>query len=214
MTLPLDDVADAVADLYLSSGVDRDVLDAAVDQRLAERTRASRALESEPKPKTLFACDVDGVLAALLRSEWPDAVIRVDAMPFAFWFSHSMCTELGKLDADWLWATAWDKDADDVFGFFIGRVNNPYLTGVNSKTVWWKTLALLRYLRKHPEYRRVVWVDDELNMPFSPNDRATNAQTATTLVAELGVELVCMIPENELTPTQVKELQELIGTKP
>ena len=105
--------------------------------------------------------DVDGVLSPVVphSDAWTDWE-RVENIPFHLVLSRKMAGRIAQLDAEVVWLTTWEHDANAVVAEFLGWQPHDVLERSGDEERWWKLDAITERIEKEP--RPFVWVDDEL----------------------------------------------------
>ena len=105
--------------------------------------------------------DVDGVLSPVVpRSDAWDDWQRVEDIPFHLVLSREMAGRIAQLDAEIVWLTTWEHDANAVVAEFLDWEPHAVLERTRDGAGWWKLEAVRERIEK--EQRPFVWVDDEL----------------------------------------------------
>lgn len=148
--------------------------------------------------------DVDGVLSPYAHQAptWDDWR-RIDHAPYHLVLSESMATRLDRLEAEIVWLTTWEDQANHYVGSalgwdaldVVGRRRGP-------ADRWWKLEALRRRIRRDPH--PFVWVDDELER---------RARMVEPWLDELGIPhlLVSPDPETGLSSAELDEIERFVS---
>ena len=110
--------------------------------------------------------DVDGALAPFADepvSDFDDWVPAPGA-GFILPLSATMAGRLAALEADLVWLTTWEAQANTVVGAALGWPELPVALASRGDDAdrWWKAAALFDWLAEHGS-RSFVWVDDDIN---------------------------------------------------
>lgn len=173
-----------------------------LDDLEIEPVNSEAELAEVPLPHladTVLFLDIDGVISPTgdPTDSWPDWG-RVDSPMFAdqVWQSKAMLSRLANSGATIVWLSDWGHAAADQFGDAI-----PAATALEEQSMengWWKIDAALSFLDEHPEFRRVVWLDDHLDADNPLG--GTHRDVFDDLVSMLGLEWLGITPSVHLSP--------------
>lgn len=170
----------------------------------------------EPFTRTMFRSDtvvflgVDGVLVPHQDpppTTWGDWTEIPGLAQDLNWGSPEMCRRVAGSGAQLVWLTSYGPGpADSSFADLLGGPLERLSRGAAAYG-WWKIDAALAWLSDHPEIRRVVWFDDELEAVDSGIHRC---DTMSTMLEMLDVEHLLVAPKaiEALSPTDIAEMEE------
>lgn len=146
--------------------------------------------------------DIDGVLNPFdyppAELPWPDYkehVVYAGGTRFHLLLSQMMATALTELDAEIVWTTTWQEDAETV-GREIGIEGRDYLELGRT----WKLGAIMNDLHDNPG--PYVWIDDDEVDAYSKDDLSR--------VHDFPQLAIRPYPNVGLTPGDIESIQEFI----
>ena len=148
--------------------------------------------------------DVDGVLSPVVppRSDHWDDWERIEGIPFHLVLSRQMAARIADLDAEIIWLTTWEHDANAVVADYLGWEPHDVLERKGSRGEWWKLEALAERIESDP--RPFVWVDDELER---------RKRDVEPWLRGLDVPVLPLAPRSEvgLTESQITEIERFVA---
>lgn len=147
--------------------------------------------------------DVDGVLSPVApgSSAWDDWEL-VDDSPFHLVLSRRMAERIRDLDAEVVWLTTWEHDANAVVAEVLAWDPNDVVVRRDTGTEWWKLVAIAERIEADP--RPFVWVDDELERRKREVERWLRGLDVPALA-------ISPRPEVGLTAAELEQIEEFVA---
>lgn len=159
--------------------------------------------------RPVLLLDVDGVLNRLKdladKEGFDDFDTAICNGRFTIRYSRRMGERLAALEADIVWLTTWENDANEWIGPLFGWPELPFIErgGHDARNRWWKSSAAELYLAEHP--RSLIWIDDDLaeGMGFAP----------WLSTYEPGRLLIAPYPTRGLLPRHLEQVEAWIARR-
>lgn len=155
-------------------------------------------------PRPVLFLDIDRTLLPIHDTSTWDDYISLDSsfvgVPVPV--SPRLLAAVGALPADIVYVTDWQERAHD-WDALLGRRDTVFLERDLSMDGWWKLAAIDTWLTTHQGVTRFVHADDHLATDNRPELLADIARTH-------GCSHLAIIPEDGLTPEDMREMKEFL----
>lgn len=155
----------------------------------------------------ILLLDVDGVVNALMRSDWPEAQVS-RALGFDITTSKHLGAALLQLLVEIRWLTTWAEEANEHISDLCGLPNDLPVSGHPVRNLSgfdpaWKIRCAARVAE---EGRDIIWIDDDLSsMGIYDED---SARETLSLGSNQRIKIVQPNAWVGLTPAHIEEIKE------